>query len=408
MKSSKPDTVRVLDGTPAAYNVTIGHGILEHLPSELKRLAPSATTFAVVTDDTVFKLHWPKLRAAFNLNGFHICDGEMPDQRAEERSTRVIVSSIGAGGEQNKTREAKAKVEDSLLAAKCHRDCVVVALGGGIVGDLAGFVAATFMRGIGFVQVPTTLLAIVDASVGGKTAVNSPAGKNLIGAFHQPLAVWADLALLETLPSRHIANGLAESVKMAVCLDSDFFVELENAVESGDLLRRDSSLLQRVAVRSVELKAQVVQQDEKEKGLRAVLNWGHTIGHGIESLLEPALLHGECVSIGCVKEGQVSVQLGHCEPVVVDRVRAVLSKLGLPTAMPTQSLVTALNADTHSNPSPLPLPLEVAAILDKMAIDKKNVGGVIKCVLLKAIGEVELDPVARPVPRAVFAGCLAK
>eukprot|EP00750_Incisomonas_marina_P029694 INCI7214.7.p1 GENE.INCI7214.7~~INCI7214.7.p1 ORF type:complete len:611 (-),score=120.51 INCI7214.7:54-1730(-) len=522
--------VRVLEDSPSsAYDVTIGHGILGDLPAELRRLAPKASVFVVVTDDVVWNLHWPTLCAIFK--GADWAVREFPPPRASSASTAstttttasqqaaasitvsptehstcptsasssasstsssstsssssssqwqqqqlsegakngspcVVALSIGRGGEENKTRAAKARIEDRMIEVGCHRDCVVIALGGGIVGDLAGFAAATFMRGVPFVQVPTTMLAIVDAAVGGKTAVNTPAGKNLIGAFHQPLAVWVDLELLGTLPTRHMVNGLAEVVKMAACLDCDFFEQLERSLQCGALrklwmpehackmndtlddndnsntvtpkhrsnfatasravLLGKSPLLAHIVHRSVQLKARVVQQDEREHGLRAVLNWGHTLGHGIESLLEPHLLHGECVAIGCVLECKVSRILGHCDLRTEARVENLFRSLGLPTAMPTEEIVAKLEAgpsiadfdpaahgggqcDAIGSAGTLGLlPLHPARVLEQMAVDKKNTGGTIKCVLLSGIGSFLTSPVARRVKREHFEKVILK
>ena len=452
---------------PRSYNVTVGTQILHRLPTLLQTLQPKAKTFVVVTDDNVEKLHWPTLCHFFLNAGWTELDPnktstkpetqEQPpppspqptpnprqlpqSQLATESQSKSLPQfvhiSIGPGGERNKSRATKARIEDFMLSIGCHRDCVVIAFGGGIVGDLAGFVAATFMRGVAYVQVPTTLLAIVDASVGGKTAINTTAGKNLIGAFHQPAVVFVDLHLLTSLPRRHFVNGLAEVVKMAACLDEQFFnlLEAELLSEEGALSllpqtqpqrsghhqhqEHYKALLQHIVQRSVELKAHVVEQDEREKGLRAVLNWGHTIGHSIESLSEPRLLHGECVAIGCVKETEIAQAVGICDDTTdtLMRVKRLFSAVGLPTSMPTEASVRALegrdnstentnDSNATSNRDDATFPLPTTAVLEQMLVDKKNSGGAIKCVLLERIGKFAVDPVARVVDAAVFRAVL--
>lgn len=254
-----------------------------------------------------------------------------------------------------------------MLQNRCTRDTVVVALGGGVVGDLSGFLAATYMRGVPVVQIPTSVMAMVDSSVGGKTAINVPAGKNLIGAFHQPRFVFADMALLQTLGRREVAEGLAESIKMGVIRDAQLFELMEK--EHKNMLALDASIAGRVIFESVRHKADVVAQDEKETGLRATLNYGHTIGHAIEALMSPGMLHGECVSIGCVLEADLAQRLGHLEPSAVSRIRACFEAYGLPVTMPT-----------------LPDGKGLPDLMAKMAVDKKNVGGNIRCTIITGIG----------------------
>ena len=253
---------------------------------------------------------------------------------------------------------------DQLLAAGCGRDTVIVALGGGVIGDLAGFAAAVYQRGIPFIQVPTTLLAQVDSSVGGKTAINHPRGKNMVGAFHQPLAVIADIATLESLPARELRAGLAEVIKHALILDRAFAYWLDENLEA--LLARDRDALAYAVRRSCELKAQVVAEDERETGLRAILNFGHTFGHAIESGVGYGRwLHGEAVSAGMVMAAELSVRAGLLARADAARVRELLERAGLPVVGPA---------------------LSPERILELMQVDKKAAGGRLRFVLLERLG----------------------
>ena len=257
-----------------------------------------------------------------------------------------------------------------MFKMNCDRNCAMIALGGGVVGDLVGYVAATFMRGISFVQVPTTMLAMVDSSVGGKTAIDTPSGKNLVGAFHQPKLVYMDLSTLKTLPPRQLSNGLCEAIKMAACLDKTFFEFLEANVD--DALALDYDTTSRIVQRSVELKRDVVVEDEKERGLRAVLNWGHTIGHAVEHIMQPDMLHGECVAVGIVKEVEIARALDLCSSATHGRVVRVLKAYRLPTRLPSR--------------------VETKDALNYMRFDKKNTSGKIKMILLKSFGDVLSRP----------------
>ena len=254
---------------------------------------------------------------------------------------------------------------DVLIANRFARDACVVALGGGVVGDMAGFAAACYQRGIAFVQVPTTMLAQVDSSVGGKTGVNHPGGKNLIGAFHQPAAVFADTNVLNTLPDRELRAGLAEVIKYGLIVDRGFFDWLE--AHATDLLERSPDALAYAIRRSCEIKAEIVGRDEREQGERALLNLGHTFGHAIESATNYSTwLHGEAVGAGMLLAADMSKRLGWVTAADVERVEGILRKFGLPVD------VSALPA---------------ATLADKMKIDKKVAAGRIRLVLLKAIGK---------------------
>jgi 3-dehydroquinate synthase len=273
-------------------------------------------------------------------------------------------------GEATKSLARCAELYDHLARLGADRHTLVVAVGGGVIGDLAGFAAATYARGLPLFMVPTSLLAQVDSSVGGKVGVNLPAGKNLVGAFHQPIGVWIDTAHLDSLPPREFRAGLAEVVKYGMILDAAFLDEIEASVPA--IQAGDPATLRRLVLRSCQLKAHVVTQDELEQtGLRAVLNFGHTIGHGLEALAgyEGGLLHGEAVAIGMALETRLAADLGWIDAAVLDRLCALLRRLGLPTA-------PAGNVDPD-------------ALLAAMTRDKKNQGGRIAFVLPRAIGQVE-------------------
>jgi 3-dehydroquinate synthase len=267
-------------------------------------------------------------------------------------------------GEGSKTREEWARLTDELLRRGYGRDSGVIALGGGVAGDLAGFVAATYMRGVPYLQTPTTLLAMLDASVGGKTGVDTAEGKNLIGAFHPPAAVIADPAALATLPEREFRGGLAEAVKHGLIADAEYFAWMER--ESEALLRRDPASLERLVRRSVEIKAEVVSADERESGRRAILNAGHTAAHALERASSYRVPHGEAVGLGLVVESALAEDLGVATSSLRRRVSALLSRLGLPVR-----LIPPLDPDT---------------ILPAMASDKKNRAQTIRFALPSAVG----------------------
>ena len=293
--------------------------------------------------------------------------------------------AVIAPGEASKRLDRAAELYDPLIAMKADRHACVVALGGGVVGDLAGFVAATYARGLPLLMVPTSLLAQVDSSVGGKVGVNHPRAKNIIGAFHQPAGVWIDTESLATLPPRELRCGLAEVVKYGVILDTGFFASLETSAAA--ILALEPAAIRRVIMRSCELKADVVARDEREEtGLRAVLNFGHTIGHAIEAVAgySGAFQHGEAVAVGMVAECRLAERLGWIGPDATARLVALLERFGLPVAAPG---------------------LDPDALLDAMGRDKKNRGGRIRFVLPRAIGRVELtDEADEAAIRASIAG----
>lgn len=284
-------------------------------------------------------------------------------------------------GETSKNLRMAEKLYTQAIEAGLDRKSAVIALGGGVVGDLAGFVAATFMRGIDLVQIPTTLLAQVDSSVGGKTAVNHKLGKNLIGAFHQPRAVLIDLNFLKTLPEREIKSGLGEVVKYGVISDEKFFSYLEDNAEK--ILDRDLKILAQVVKRSCEIKAEVVAADEKESGLRRILNFGHTLAHAIEEQTQyKKYRHGEAVAIGMLAAARISLELGKTSAENVTRLERLIKKFGMVTTC------TGLDAEK---------------LYDVTFRDKKTVGGVVNWVLMKNFGEVEISSdVPAPIVKKVF------
>ncbi|WYZ37423.1 hypothetical protein EsH8_II_000929 [Colletotrichum jinshuiense] len=342
----------------------VTHDLLENLKT---------STYVLITDTNLFDTYVPPFQNVFNA--------------AAPTSTRLLTYAIPPG-EVSKSRHTKAGIEDWMLSQKCTRDTVIIALGGGVIGDMIGYVAATFMRGIRFVQVPTTLLSMVDSSIGGKTAIDTPMGKNLIGAFWQPFRIYIDLNFLETLPTREFINGMAEVVKTAAIWDEDEFATLEanasailSAVKSqGEPSQRLSpirDILKRIVLGSARVKAQVVSSDEREGGLRNLLNFGHSIGHAYEALLTPQLLHGEAVAIGMVKEAELARFLGILRPDAVARLTKCIASYDLPTTLHDKR-VAKLTAGKRC-------PVDV--LLEKMAVDKKNDGAKKKIVLLSAIGK---------------------
>lgn len=272
-------------------------------------------------------------------------------------------------GEQSKTREHWSRLTDALLADGYGRDSAIIAFGGGVAGDLAGFVAATYMRGVPYFQVPTSLLAMLDASVGGKTAVDTPQGKNLIGAFHPPVAVVADPRVLATLPDRDYRGGMAEAVKHGLIADPAYFAWMERETEA--LLRRDEAALTRLVRGSVEIKAGVVGSDERESGQRAILNAGHTVAHALEQVSGYAIPHGEAVALGLVAECALAETLGIAAAGLTSRVSALLTSFGLP--------------------SRLAQPVATDRLMDAMAVDKKNRSGRVRFALPRALGTMDSE-----------------
>ena len=317
-------------------------------------------------------------RAALIVTDHHVAGLSAVSNLRDALGTLGIESetAVVPPGEASKGLETASQLYDRLIARSADRHTLVVAVGGGVIGDLAGFVAATYARGLPLLMVPTTLLSQVDSSVGGKVGVNHPRAKNIIGAFHQPIGVWIDTASLDSLPDRELRCGLAEVVKHGVILDAPFFEELE--VRASEILDRRPDALRRIVARSCELKAMVVTRDEREEtGLRAVLNFGHTIGHAVEAVsgYGGGFQHGEAVSVGMVAESRLAQRLGWIAPDLTDRLTALLERFGLPTT------ATGLDPD---------------ALRDAMGRDKKNRDGRIRFVLPRRLGTVALtdDPSA--------------
>lgn len=355
-------------------SIHVGYEIQPHIVSEtIANLASS--TYVIVSDLNMAKTHtFKKLVSDFEI--------ELKEKRPESRLLTYFVPP----GENNKSRETKAAVEDFLLNKGCTRDTVILAVGGGVIGDMIGFVAATFMRGVRVVQVPTTLLAMVDSSVGGKTAIDTPLGKNFIGAFHQPEYVFCDVSFLQTLPARQFINGMAEVVKTAAIWNEEEFTRLEEFAPKfiAEVTSEKPNLenvrieLVKTVLESVRVKASVVSADEKEGGLRNLLNFGHTIGHAIEAILTPEALHGECVSIGMIKEAELSRYLGILPPVAVARLSKCLAAYKLPISVDEKEFSKIVGGKKYN--------LLIDLLIQKMLIDKKNDGSKIRCVLLERIG----------------------
>jgi 3-dehydroquinate synthase len=313
------------------YRITLAAGLIKRIPQMVALAFPGRRVW-IVTDSTVLRLHGRSLQRSLVLEGIDAGLVEIPP------------------GEDSKNEGVVYAVQSQLLEHGIDRDSIIIALGGGVVGDVAGFVAATVLRGVACIQVPTTLLAQVDSSVGGKVGINHPLGKNLIGAFHQPSAVWIDPAVLSTLPPHEFRSGLAEVIKIVAALDAESFSDLERIC--GKLNRKSTQMLLPLIVRAVRLKAAVVALDEREGGLRKVLNLGHTIGHAVEAAGRYSIRHGEAVAIGLAVEAGIAAAMGVLSGRDEGRLLRVLRKAGLPTQLPRalnrRRLLRALSADKKS------------------------------------------------------------
>ncbi|KAB8349443.1 hypothetical protein FH972_023470 [Carpinus fangiana] len=363
--------------------IFISHGLFlgqvaVDLLQNVKADKAAATKFALVTDTNLAPTYLPAFERSFADAKARIGDPASKDE---------LFSYQIPPGESSKSRDTVGAIHDWLAQNKCQRDTIVIALGGGVVGDMVGFAAATYMRGVPVVQIPTTLLSMVDSSIGGKTAIDTPYGKNLVGAFWQPKRVYIDLKFLQTLPRREVINGMAEVIKTAAIWDAAEFAALEaNADQVLAYLSTDrvasepdaeiAAILKRIVLGSARIKADVVSQDEKEGGLRNLLNFGHSIGHAMEAILAPQILHGECVAIGMVKEAELSRYLGILPPAAVARIVKCLGSYGLPVSL-NDKVVRRRSANRK---------LPVDELISIMAVDKKNAGGKKRIVLLSAIG----------------------
>ncbi|HYD77742.1 3-dehydroquinate synthase [Ramlibacter sp.] len=348
-----------------SYPILIGQGLLGNAATWQR--VPAAAAAMIVSNTTVAPLYLERLAGALQGRFRQVHQVELPD------------------GEVYKDWPTLNTIFDALLARGCDRKTVLFALGGGVVGDMTGFAAACYMRGVPFVQVPTTLLAQVDSSVGGKTAINHPLGKNMIGAFYQPVQVVCDLDTLASLPAREFSAGLAEAIKYGPIADMDFLDWIEGNLEA--LVRRDAAALAHAVRRSCEIKAAVVGHDERESGLRAILNFGHTFGHAIEAGLGYGQwLHGEAVGCGMVMAMQLSSALGLVDDALVDRFTRLVRVAGLPVQGPR------LGADRY---------------LELMRLDKKAEAGDIRFVVIESPGRAGMRAAPEPLVREVIERCTA-
>jgi len=333
-----------------SYEIAIAPGNLAQLGKRMQQLNLGKKVL-LISNPEIFNYYGQTCLESLEAAGFEVYKHLIP------------------AGESHKHLQSIEKVYDTALANRIERSSTLVALGGGVIGDMTGFAAATWLRGVNFVQVPTSLLAMVDASVGGKTGVNHPQGKNLIGAFYQPKLVLIDPNVLQTLPEREFRAGMAEVIKYGVIWDEDLFTKLEQASNIDSFQTIEPKLLETILIRSCQAKADVVSQDEKESGIRAILNYGHTIGHAVESLTKyQEFVHGEAVAIGMVAAGRIAVQMGLWTNQEAQRQDALIRKTQLPTEIPDK---LALND-----------------ILTTLQSDKKVKAGKVRFVLPTKIGEV--------------------
>jgi shikimate kinase/3-dehydroquinate synthase len=357
-------TVLHVDLGDRSYPITIGQSLLSD-PAIVA--AHVGQRVAIVTNTVVAPLYLDRLKKTLTSIGKQVIEIVLPD------------------GEEEKNWASLMKVFDTLLAEKCDRKTTLIALGGGVIGDLTGYAAASYMRGVPFVQVPTTLLSQVDSSVGGKTGINHPLGKNMIGAFYQPQAVIADTSTLNTLPQRELSAGLAEVIKHGAIIDAPFFDWIETNIDK--LMQRDPATMAYAIQRSCEIKADVVRQDEREGGLRAILNFGHTFGHAIEAGMGYGVwLHGEAVGCGMAMAADLSHRLGFIDEAAKNRVTELVKAAGLPVVAPD---------------------LGVKRWLELMQVDKKIEGGQIKFILLKPLGKTVITTVPRDMLEQTLQTCSA-
>jgi 3-dehydroquinate synthase len=346
--------VAIPSSTPAPYEVRIHPGLIKTLGPAVHALAP-APSCAVISDSTVAPLYLQSAVASLTSAGYRVIEHVFP------------------AGEESKNIQTAVTALDAILNAKVERRTPVIALGGGVVGDLAGFVAATLLRGVPFIQCPTTLLAAVDASVGGKVGVDHPAGKNLIGAFHQPRIVLTDIATFSTLPPREMCGGLAECIKHAVIRDASLFSFISDNLSK--IMSCDEAALSQLVARNVAIKAAIVQEDPYEKSVRALLNLGHTFGHAIETLHNyKGISHGEAVALGMIAAGRLANARGTFPTDDLRKLHALVNHAGLPTTI-------------HVDPD---------KALAAMATDKKVQAGRIRLVLPTRIGQAEIVPDVDP------------
>lgn len=344
-----------------SYSIAIAPGSLSAIGTWMtgETVKPLGKKVLLVSNPTIFKHYGQTAIDSLTQAGFSVGTCILP------------------AGERYKTPSTLQKIYDAALENHLERSSVMVALGGGVIGDMTGFAAATWLRGISVVQVPTSLLAMVDAAIGGKTGVNHPNGKNLIGAFHQPRLVLIDPQVLQTLPAREFRAGMAEVIKYGIIWDSELFAQLEEAKRFDQIRYVKEALLQDILVRSAQAKAHVVSKDEKESGLREILNYGHTIGHAVESLTGYRVVnHGEAVAIGMVAAGLLAVEMGLWDRTECDRQQVLIEKAGLPTRLPEG--------------------MDLDAIIASLQTDKKVKAGKVRFVLPRQIGTVVVTDQVEP------------
>jgi pentafunctional AROM polypeptide len=339
-----------------SYDIRIGYDLLQFLPTYVKTLTPSSDKYLLITDETLFNLYARQMIDNFKKNGID------------------LLYYTVQPGEHSKSRQQKCEIEDFMFENNCNIDTVIIAFGGGVIGDLAGFIASTYMRGINYIQVPTSCISMIDSSIGAKTGINvEKYGKNLLGCFYRPKGVFIDIRLLDTLSTRDLSNGMAEAIKIALTCDEDLFYFIETNL--NQILNKDSQILTKLIYECIKLKANIVKQDEKEtSGLRSILNFGHSIGHSIEILVNGKLLHGECVSIGMILESELSRNKHFLlnSDSVISRLTNLLKSFHLPITIPSY--------------------LSFKDIIQKMSIDKKNRNGKKHIVILTNIGSVKTSP----------------
>lgn len=359
-----PSVIRVELG-PQSYDICVASGSLRELGTRMASLNLGKKVL-IVSNPAIFRHYGEVVVTSLEQAGFDV--------------THCLL----AAGEQYKTLTAAQKIYDAAFKHRLERSSTLVALGGGIVGDVTGFAAATWLRGINVIQVPTSLLAMVDAAIGGKTGVNHPQGKNLIGAFHQPRLVLIDADVLKTLPAREFRAAMAEVIKYGVIWDADLFTKLEHCKRLDQMRYLPTALLDEILQKSCQAKADVVSKDEKESGLRAILNYGHTVGHAVESLTGyKSINHGEGVGIGMMAAGHLAVALGLWDAESNQRQIALIEKAGLPTTLPAG--------------------INIEAILESLQSDKKVKDGKVRFILPTQIGTVIItDQVSAEVLRQVL------
>ncbi|MDF5725060.1 MAG: 3-dehydroquinate synthase [Rhizonema sp. PD37] len=335
-----------------SYEIAIAPSSLDQLGEYMAALKLGKKVL-LVSNPMIFKHYGERAIASLKAHGFDVTSCTLPP------------------GERYKTLNSVQKIYDAALENRLERSSTMVALGGGVIGDMTGFAAATWLRGINVVQIPTTLLAMVDSAIGGKTGVNHPQGKNLIGAFHQPRLVLIDPFVLKTLPMREFRAGMAEVIKYGIIWDAQLFTQMEESKRLDQLRYLKSELLDTILTQSCQAKADVVSKDEKEAGLRAILNYGHTIGHAVESLTGYRVVnHGEAVAIGMVAAGQIAVELGMWQKADTERQHALIQKTGLPTQLPTG--------------------VDIEAIIEALQTDKKVLEGKVRFILPTQLGAVTI------------------